>query len=592
MSKQKNEKWRNRTFIRLLEYLKPFKYRLTLVIMTAVLGTAFSVISPKLLGNMTTILFEGSLNKLTDNPAAAGIDFGTMAKLMLILGVLYLLSSCLAYIQQRITVQISQQVAFALRKEIHNKLARLPLPYFDSRQNGDIMSRVTNDVETVSGSLQQLLAQIIVSLVTLFGIFAMMFFISPLLTFIVALTIPLSFWGSKQIISRSRKYFAAQMQTIGELNGHVEEMYSGLAIVRAYAQESKSIRLFQRKNEELYRSGWKAQFISGMIMPLLAVIGSFSYVIIGVVGAVLVIHRGVAVGDVQAFLQYSGQFMNPVQQVASLANVLQSTFAAADRIFELLDEEEEVPEKDNAKSIDTPSGNIAFRDVSFGYDRNKPLIQGFNVDIHQGQTVAIVGPTGAGKTTLANLLLRFYDINGGVIRVDGIDISELKRKELRRMFGVVLQDPWLFTGTIRENIAYGRTDASDEDILRAAKAAYVDHFIRTLPEGYETMLNEESTNISHGQKQLLTIARAFLSDPAMLILDEATSNVDTRTELLIQQAMTRLMKGRTSLVIAHRLSTIQNADLILVMDHGNISEKGTHNELLSKKGFYSKLYRA
>jgi ATP-binding cassette subfamily B protein len=481
---------------------------------------------------------------------------------------------------------------YTLRKQVEDKFARLPLKFFDSRTHGEILSRAVNDMDNISSTLQQSLTQLITSLVTIVGVVVMMLSINPLLTLVVVLTFPLSLFVTTVIAKRSQTYFAQQQRALGELNGHVEEMYTGHKIVKAFGYESKSLAKFNALNEKYYNAGWRAQFVSGMIMPLMMSIGNIGYVFVSVIGGILVAQRSIAIGDVQAFLQYVRQFTQPITQLANIANIIQSTLASAERVFELLDEQEEIPEAAIAKVIEVPQGEVQFQHVKFGYKEDVPLIEDMNIDVKSGQTIAIVGPTGAGKTTLVNLLMRFYELNGGKITVDGVDITQLKRGNLRRLFGMVLQDTWLFNGTIRANIAYGREGVTEEEIIQAAKAAHADHFIRTLPESYDTILNEEASNISQGQKQLLTIARAVLADPAILILDEATSSVDTRTELLIQKAMGELMKGRTSFVIAHRLSTIRDADLILVMNHGSIIEKGTHKELLAKAGFYADLYNS
>lgn len=579
------------TLSRLLRYVKPYNTRLIAVVAMAVLGTLFSIFSPKLLGNATTKLFEGSMMKLK-GVAGAHIDFAYILNILLILAGLYVLSSIFIYIQQFIMAGVSQKIVFDLREEINDKLARLPLKFFDARTHGEILSRVTNDVDNIGTTLQQSMSQTISSIITLIGIIIMMLTISPLLALITILTLPLSLIVTKKVASRSQKYFAGQQKTLGELNGHVEEMFTGHSVVKAFGYESKSIAKFNEINDRLYQAGWRAQFISGIIMPLMMFVGNIGYVLVSVAGGIMVTARAITVGDIQAFIQYSGQFTMPITQIANMANLIQSTVASAERIFELLDESEEIPELADAKEIRQPQGNVSFGNVRFGYKDDAPLIGDMNIDVKQGQTVAIVGPTGAGKTTLVNLLMRFYEINGGRISIDSTDIRELKRGNLRSLFGMVLQDTWLFNGTIRDNIAYGRQGATEQEIIHAAKAAYADHFIRTLPDGYDTVLNEEASNLSQGQKQLLTIARAILADPAILILDEATSSVDTRTEVYIQKAMTDLMKGRTSFVIAHRLSTIRDADLILVMNHGSLIEKGTHQGLLAMNGFYSDLYNS
>ncbi|HLQ10220.1 MAG TPA: ABC transporter ATP-binding protein, partial [Ktedonobacteraceae bacterium] len=505
---------------------------------------------------------------------------------------LYIISSVFMYVQQYVMAGVAQRTMYRLRREVDEKLSRLPLKYFDTRTHGEIMSRAVNDMDNLSTTLQQSITQLISSFVTLLGVIVLMLTISPLLSLIVLLTLPLSLFVTMGIAKRSQNYFRRQQRSLGELNGHVEEMYTGHKIVKAFGHEAQSIAEFNERNEKLYEAGWRAQFVSGIIMPLMRFIGNIGYVFVAVVGGIMVTRGAIAIGDVQAFIQYAQQFTQPITMLANFANVIQSAMASAERIFELLDEQEEVPEAVDAQVIEHPEGAVQFEHVRFGYAEDNILMKDMNIDVRPGQMIAIVGPTGAGKTTLVNLLMRFYEVNDGQILVDGVNITEMKRGALRRTFGMVLQDTWLFNGTIRDNIAYGRENATESEIIRAAKAAYADHFVRTLPEGYNTVLNEDASNISSGQKQLLTIARAFLADPEILILDEATSSVDTRTEMQIQKAMTELMKGRTNFVIAHRLSTIRDADLILVMNHGTIVEKGTHEELLAKNGFYADLYNS
>ncbi len=580
---------------RLLGYFLPQKFLLLIVLGTAILGTAFNIVGPKILGLATTKLFEDLIAKyqafLRHQPAP-GVDFGYIATVLLILLGLYLISAIFMYVQQYIMAGVAQRTMYRLRKEVDEKLSRLPLKYFDSRTHGEIMSRAVNDMDNLSTTLQQSVTQLITSAVTLLGVIVIMLTISPLLSLIVVLTLPLSLVVTMGIAKRSQEYFRRQQRALGELNGHVEEMYTGHKIVKAFGREGQSIAEFAERNEKLYNAGWRAQFVSGIIMPLMRFIGNIGYVFVAVVGGIMVTQRAIAIGDVQAFIQYAQQFTQPITQLANFANVIQSAMASAERIFELLDEQEEIPEAASAKVIEHPEGAVQFEHVRFGYKEDTILMEDMNIDVQPGQMIAIVGPTGAGKTTLVNLLMRFYEVNSGEILVDGLNITEIKRGNLRRMFGMVLQDTWLFNGTIRDNIAYGREGATEEQIIQAAKAAYADHFIRTLPEGYNTILNEDASNISQGQKQLLTIARAFLADPEILILDEATSSVDTRTEMQIQKAMGELMKGRTSFVIAHRLSTIRDAELILVMNHGTIVEKGTHEELLARNGFYADLYNS
>lgn len=579
------------TMKRLLVYLKPRSFQLVIVFFMAVLSTAFSIFSPKVMGKATTKLFEGIMMKMQGVPGAR-IDFDYIFQILLILGGLYLISTFFSYLQQFIMAGVAQKTVYDIREDVNVKLARLPLKFFDSRTHGEILSRVTNDIDNIGSTLQQSMTQLITSVITLVGIVIMMLSISPLMTLICVVTLPLYVMVTKAVTSRSQKFFAGQQKALGELNGHVEEMYTGHTIVKAFGHEKKSVEQFNQINERLYHEGWKAQFISGIIMPFMSFINNIGYVFVCVVGGILVTRQTIKIGDVQAFIQYSRQFTQPIVQTANIANILQSTVASAERVFELLDEAEEIPDSMDVNEITSPRGAVRFEHVRFGYQEDSILMEDLNIDVKQGQTVAIVGPTGAGKTTLVNLLMRFYEINEGRITIDGINIRNIKRGNLRSIFGMVLQDTWLFHGTIRENIGYGRQGASEEEIIEAAKAARAHHFIKTLPEGYDTLLNEEASNISQGQKQLLTIARAILADPAILILDEATSSVDTRTELNIQKAMGELMKGRTSFVIAHRLSTIRNADLILVMNNGSVIEKGKHQALLDKGGFYADLYNS
>ncbi|MFL6518155.1 MAG: ABC transporter ATP-binding protein [Bacillus sp. (in: firmicutes)] len=579
------------TLNRLISYLKPHKLQLLSVLITAIISTIFSIVSPKILGKATTKLFEGLMLKFKGVPGAK-IDFDYIGQIILLLIGLYILSAIFAYIQQYIMAGVAQKTVYNLRKEVEEKLNRLPLKYFDSRTHGEILSRAVNDVDNISTTLQQSLTQLITSVVTIIGVIIMMLSISPLMTLIVLVTLPLSGVAIAKIAKKSQQYFKGQQKTLGQLNGHVEEMYTGHKVVKVFGHEQKSIEKFEGINESLYQSAWKAQFVSGMIMPLMSFINNIGYVLVSVVGGILVTKKAIEIGDIQAFIQYARQFSQPIAQTASIANVIQSTIASAERVFEILDETEEVPEAVDVKVISAPKGRVTFEHVSFGYEENELLIKDMEIEVKPGQTVAIVGPTGAGKTTLINLLMRFYEINSGKILIDGIDTRELKREHLRSLFGMVLQDTWLFNSTIFDNIAYGKEGATKEEVVAAARAANADHFIRTLPDGYDTILNEEASNISQGQKQLLTIARAILANPAILILDEATSSVDTRTEVQIQKAMNHLMKGRTSFVIAHRLSTIRDADLILVMNNGSVIEKGTHVELLVQGGFYAYLYKS
>ncbi|MDQ6662707.1 MAG: ABC transporter ATP-binding protein/permease, partial [Chloroflexota bacterium] len=505
---------------------------------------------------------------------------------------LYVISAIFMYIQQYVMAGVAQKTIYQLRREVEEKLSRLPLKYFDGRTHGEILSRAVNDMDNISSTLQQSVTQLISSVITLVGVIVLMLTISWLLSLVIFITLPLSLFITMGIARRSQNYFRDQQRSLGTLNGHVEEMLTGHKIVKAFGRERHSVAEFVELNEKLYEAGWKAQFVSGMIMPLMRSVGNLGYAFVAVIGGIMVTQSSISIGNVQAFIQYAQQFTQPLTMLANFANVIQSTMASAERIFELLDEQEEIPEIVDAVAIESPQGAVQFQHVRFGYKEDAILMEDMNIDVQPGQMIAIVGPTGAGKTTLVNLLMRFYEVNGGQILVDGVNITDYKRGDLRRTFGMVLQDTWLFHGTIHDNIAYGCDGATDGEIVRASKAANSDHFIRTLPEGYNTVLNEEASNISQGQKQLLTIARAFLADPEILILDEATSSVDTRTEQQIQKAMTELMQGRTSFVIAHRLSTIRDADLILVMNHGTIIEKGTHNELLEQNGFYADLYNS
>jgi len=579
------------TLKRLAGYLKPFKNQLLLVLFLAVLGTASSIAGPKILGKATTELFRGLMLKMQGIPGAA-IDFDKIALIMIWLVALYVISSIFTYLNQFVMAGIAQKTAYNMRTDLNGKLAKLPLKFFDDKAHGDVLSRVTNDMDNIASTLQQSLVQLITSVVTMVGIIVMMLTISPLMTLITLITLPLSVLATKMIATRSQKQFIKQQRTLGQLNGHVEEMYTGHKIVKAFGKENDSIVEFEQINDELYEAGWKAQFISGIIMPVMSFINNIGYVIVTVAGGIMVTKGAIAIGDVQAFIQYSRQFTQPIAQTANIANILQSTVASAERVFEVLDEKEEIANPDKAVVLDSPRGDVAVEHVEFGYRENDILMKDMNIDVKQGHTIAIVGPTGAGKTTLVNLLMRFYEVSNGRITVDGVDIRDMNRGDLRCIFGMVLQDTWLFNGTIRDNIAYGLEGATEEEIMKASKAAHADHFIRTLPEGYDTVLNEDASNISQGQKQLLTIARAIIADPAVLILDEATSSVDTRTESYIQHAMLEMMKVRTSFVIAHRLSTIRDADLILVMNDGDIIETGNHEELMNAEGFYADLYNS
>jgi ATP-binding cassette subfamily B protein len=579
------------TLVRLLEYLRPHRARLGIVVLAGAIGTVFSVLGPKILGMATTKIFEGFVAKARGVPGAA-IDFDYVGRILLGLIVLYVIAGAFQYLMQYLMAQAAQSTVYAMRREVEAKFDRLPLKFFDSRTRGEVMSRAVNDLDSISGTLQQNLTQLLTSVLTLLGVIIMMLTISWILTIVIVLTLPLSIVVVANIARRSQRFFMKQQMALGALNGHVAEMYGGHTIVTAFGHEKKSVATFDALNETYYDGAWRAQFVSGIIMPTMMFVGNLGYVLVAVIGGLLVTRRSITIGDVQAFIQYGRQFSMPITQLSGIANTIQLTIVSAERVFELLDEPEEAPDAEHATVIASPKGAVQFDEVSFRYKADVPLIDGMSLDIAPGRMVAIVGPTGAGKTTLVNLLMRFYDVDSGAIRVDGVDIRDLKRGPLRRVFGMVLQDTWLFSGTIRENIAYGRENASEDAIVHAAKAAQADHFIRTLPENYDTPINEEASNLSTGQKQLLTIARAFLADPAILILDEATSSVDTRTEVLIQRAMGELMRGRTTFVIAHRLSTIRNADVILMMEHGTIVETGTHHELLAAKGRYAELYHS
>lgn len=572
-------------------YLKPYSLSIAIVILFAIGSAAFSIVGPKILGKATTKIFEGLVQKISGVPDAS-IDFGYIGNIAMILVALYLVSSLFGIIQSFIMSGVAQKVSYNLRKQISEKMDTLPLNYFDTRTNGEVLSRITNDVDTVNQTLNQSLSQIITSVVTLIGVLIMMFSISWIMTLATFIILPVSMVLISLVVKKSQKYFKSQQEYLGHLNGQVEEVYGGHNIMKAFNREEASTKDFDELNNTLYKSAWKSQFLSGMMMPIMSFVGNLGYVLVSILGGWLTIKSIITVGDIQAFIQYVRSFNQPIAQMAQVANIMQSTAAAAERVFEFLDEKDEV--KDPVNSVDPSEirGEVEFEDVHFGYNPDKIIINDFSVDVKPGQKVAIVGPTGAGKTTIVKLLMRFYDINSGSIKIDGHDIRDFKRADLRNLFGMVLQDTWLFNGTIMENLRYGRLDATDAEVKEAAKAAHVDHFVKTLPDGYNMVLNEEASNISQGQKQLLTIARAFLKDPKLLILDEATSSVDTRTELLIQKAMEKLMEGRTSFIIAHRLSTIRDADLILVMKDGDIVEQGNHEELLEKGGFYSSLYNS
>lgn len=622
----------------LLRYMRPYRTPVIFVLILAVASTAFAIVSPKILGNVTNDIVTGYTNKkfydqvvsqlppgvqlppgttgqslidkmpaeaLKKIPAAQlnsvreldlsrrpGIDYNGILKLMQLLIILYLVSAFFNYLQSWIMSGVSQKLTFNLRRDIAAKMSRLPLRYYDTRTHGEVLSRVTNDVDTVSQTLNQSLTQIVTSAATLIGILVMMFTISWQMTLVALIILPISFSLIGLVVRKSQNYFINQQKTLGQINGHVEEMFSGHTIMKAFNGEERSTKKFSGINDELYKSGWQAQFYSGLLMPIMSFVGNLSYVGVAVVGGWLAINGKIRIGDIQAFIQYMNQFTQPIMQTANIANVLQSTAAAAERVFEFLNEKEESADPADPVELSTVKGGVVFDNVMFGYTPDKTVIRNFTATILPGQKVAVVGPTGAGKTTLVNLLMRFYDVDAGAIKIDNVDIRLMRRAEVRSLFGMVLQDTWLFSGTIEENIAYGKSTSEHKDVLSAAEAAHADHFIRSLPGGYQMKLNEEADNISQGEKQLLTIARAMLADAPMLILDEATSSVDTRTELLIQKAMDQLMEGRTSFIIAHRLSTIKNADLILVMKDGSIVEQGRHEQLLSSNGYYASLYNS
>lgn len=577
------------TMKKLMGYLTQYKIGLLLVVIFAIGSTIFNIAGPKILGKATTELFHGLINKVS---GGSGIDFDKIAKILIGLMCLYVCSALFSFIQGYIMTGVSQKLTYRMRKEISEKIDRLPMGYFDKMTHGEILSRITNDVDTLSQSLNQSATQVITSVATIIGVLVMMLSISPLMTVIAILILPLSMGLIGMIVKRSQRYFKEQQEYLGYVNGQVEEVYGGHNIVKAFNKEDDIIDEFDRDNDRLYRSAWKSQFLSGMMMPIMQFVGNLGYVAVVILGGYLAIKKTIEVGDIQSFIQYVRNFTQPIQQVAQVANMLQSTAAASERVFEFLGEPEEEAAPENPVVLKNPEGAVEFEHVHFGYNPEHTIIHDFSVKVEPGQKIAIVGPTGAGKTTMVKLLMRFYDVSGGSIKVDGHDIREFDRGELRRMFGMVLQDTWLFKGSIEDNIRYGKLDATHEDVVKAADAAYAHRFIQTLPGGYGMELNEEASNVSQGQKQLLTIARAILADPKILILDEATSSVDTRTEVRIQKAMDNLMKGRTSFIIAHRLSTIRDADLILVMKEGDIVEMGRHEELLAKNGFYADLYNS
>ncbi|MHB8807807.1 MAG: ABC transporter ATP-binding protein [Anaerolineaceae bacterium] len=578
------------TMSTLIQYLAEYKTKIILVLLAASTSTIFSILSPKILGKATTKLYEGVVAQIAGT--GTGIDFTYIGQIMLLLIGLYLLSALLSYAQGWIMTDISMKLTYRFRKEISEKINRMPLHYFDGTTHGEVLSRITNDVDTINQTLNQSMTQIVTSVVTMIGVLVMMFSISWLLTVVTLIILPLSVVFISIIVKNSQKYFKQQQEYLGHVNGHVEEMYGSHVVMKAFNGEQKSVEKFDQSNNVLYKAAWKSQFLSGLMMPIMTFIGNLGYVVVCILGGYLAVRNAITVGDIQAFIQYVRSFTQPITQIANISNTLQQTAAAAERVFEFLNETEESTETTKPIKLTSVQGSVEFKDVHFGYSPEKIIINDFCATVKPGQKIAIVGPTGAGKTTMVKLLMRFYDINSGSILVDGHNIKEFSRQDLRQMFGMVLQDAWLYNTTIMENIRYGRLGASDEDVISAAKTAYVDHFIRTLPDGYNMVLDEEASNVSQGQKQLLTIARAILADPRILILDEATSSVDTRTEVLIQKAMDNLMKNRTSFIIAHRLSTIRNADLILVMNNGDIVEQGTHNELLARNGFYASLYNS
>ena len=588
MSNEKAKDFKG-TMKKLMAYLSAYKIGIFFVIVFAIGSTIFNIVGPKILGKATTEIFKGLVRKVS---GGAGIDFDKIAHIVLTLLCLYLTSAVFSFVQGYIMTGVSQKLTYRLRKEISEKINRLPMNYFDKQTHGEVLSRITNDIDTLSQSLNQSATQVITSVTTIIGVLIMMLSISPLMTLVALLILPVSMGLISMIVKRSQKYFMSQQEYLGHVNGQVEEIYGGHSIIKAFNKEEDVIATFKRDNDILYTSAWKSQFLSGMMMPIMQFVGNLGYVGEVILGGYLAMKGKIQVGDIQSFIQYVRSFTQPIQQIAQVTNQVQSMAAAAERVFEFLASEEEVAEVQNPVVFEDVQGQVTFENVCFGYDPSKIVINDFSMYIKPGQTTAIVGPTGAGKTTIVKLLMRFYELNAGAIYIDGHNITDYTRSDLRNMVGMVLQDAWLFEGSILENLRFGRPNATDEEVMKAAKAAHVDHFIRTLDHGYDTILNEASSNISQGQRQLLTIARAFLADPKILILDEATSSVDTRTEVLIQKGMDELMKGRTSFVIAHRLSTIRDADNIIVMDHGDIVEVGSHDELMKRNGFYTKLYNA
>lgn len=577
------------TLKKLLHYMSVFKVQMAFIVIFAICGTVFDIVGPKILGKATTEIYNGLVSKVS---GGNGMDFGRIGQILLMTLGLYLVSALCSFIQGYLMTGVSQKTTYRLRKEISEKINRMPMNYFDTKPVGEVLSRVTNDIDTLGQSLNQSATQMITSVTTLIGVLAMMLSISPLMTLATLVILPVSMILISFVMKHSQKYFRGQQEYLGNVNGQVEEIYSGHNIIKAFNKEEDVIREFDTTNDRLYDSAWRSQFFSGMMMPIMQFIGNLGYVVVAILGGFLAIRKTIEVGDIQSFIQYVKRFTQPIQQIAQVANMLQMTAAASERVFEFLEEEEEDQTVEHPVSVENLEGNVSFDHVHFGYNADKIIVNDFSAEVKEGQKIAIVGPTGAGKTTMIKLLMRFYDVNSGAIKIDGHDVRDFNRSELREMFGMVLQDTWLFNGSIRDNIKYGKLDATDEEVIQAAKAAHVHQFVKTLPGGYDMELNEEANNVSQGQKQLLTIARAILADPKILILDEATSSVDTRTEVLIQKAMDNLMKGRTSFVIAHRLSTIRDADMILVMKDGDIVEQGNHEELLAKGGFYADLYNS
>lgn len=577
------------TLKKLLHYMSVFKVQMAFIVIFAICGTVFDIVGPKILGKATTEIYNGLVSKVS---GGSGMDFGRIGQILLMTLGLYLISALCSFIQGYLMTGVSQKTTYRLRKEISEKINRMPMNYFDTKPVGEVLSRVTNDIDTLGQSLNQSATQMITSVTTLIGVLAMMLSISPLMTLATLVILPVSMILISFVMKHSQKYFRGQQEYLGNVNGQVEEIYSGHNIIKAFNKEEDVIREFDTTNDRLYDSAWRSQFFSGMMMPIMQFIGNLGYVVVAILGGFLAIRKTIEVGDIQSFIQYVKRFTQPIQQIAQVANMLQMTAAASERVFEFLEEEEEDQTVEHPVSVENLEGNVSFDHVHFGYNADKIIVNDFSAEVKEGQKIAIVGPTGAGKTTMIKLLMRFYDVNSGAIKIDGHDVRDFNRSELRETFGMVLQDTWLFNGSIRDNIKYGKLDATDEEVIQAAKAAHVHQFVKTLPGGYDMELNEEANNVSQGQKQLLTIARAILADPKILILDEATSSVDTRTEVLIQKAMDNLMKGRTSFVIAHRLSTIRDADMILVMKDGDIVEQGNHEELLAKGGFYADLYNS